>query len=201
MRDPRATFRQSLEVLRVAKESKPDLITKTSIMLGVGEEDADIVATLEGQFADSGWARFATLMICDTLRRVEEDRRRRRDVRAIHAAHKATHESSRLHPSGEVCALGQGRRVDGIPLRRIWSARAKFVQSESAAEECCWETAAQGIGTQGYRRGQGRDRRRGWTEEDARGIGRVDFFRLHFDFGIILAVLLLCEHAESCDMI
>ena len=49
VRDPRATFRQSLEVLRVAKESKPDLITKTSIMLGVGEEDADIVATLEGQ--------------------------------------------------------------------------------------------------------------------------------------------------------
>lgn len=50
VRDPRATFRQSLDVLRVAKESKPDLITKTSIMLGVGEEDADIVATLEGQF-------------------------------------------------------------------------------------------------------------------------------------------------------
>ncbi|KAL8290057.1 hypothetical protein RQP46_002996 [Phenoliferia psychrophenolica] len=46
VRDPRATFRQSLDVLRMAKEAKPGLITKTSIMLGVGEEDADIEATL-----------------------------------------------------------------------------------------------------------------------------------------------------------
>ena len=36
VRDPRATFRQSLNVLRMAKEAQPGLITKTSIMLGVG---------------------------------------------------------------------------------------------------------------------------------------------------------------------
>jgi lipoic acid synthetase len=48
VRDPRATFRQSLDVLRMAKEAKPGLITKTSIMLGVGEEDEDVVATLRG---------------------------------------------------------------------------------------------------------------------------------------------------------
>lgn len=50
VRDPRATFRQSLEVLRMAKAAKPGLITKTSIMLGVGEEDADIEETLRGSF-------------------------------------------------------------------------------------------------------------------------------------------------------
>ncbi|KAF2643075.1 mitochondrial Lipoyl synthase [Massarina eburnea CBS 473.64] len=39
VRDRRATFRTSLEVLRVAKEARPELITKTSIMLGLGETD------------------------------------------------------------------------------------------------------------------------------------------------------------------
>lgn len=48
VRDPRANFRQSLEVLRRAKEAQPSLITKTSIMLGVGETDEDVLATLHG---------------------------------------------------------------------------------------------------------------------------------------------------------
>ncbi|KAI5474982.1 hypothetical protein MNV49_002135 [Pseudohyphozyma bogoriensis] len=47
VRDPRAKYRQSLEVLRYAKEAKPGLITKTSLMLGVGEEDADVLQTLK----------------------------------------------------------------------------------------------------------------------------------------------------------
>ncbi|KAF2199787.1 Lipoyl synthase [Delitschia confertaspora ATCC 74209] len=42
VRDRRATFRQSLEVLRTAKEAKPDLITKTSMMLGLGETESGI---------------------------------------------------------------------------------------------------------------------------------------------------------------
>lgn len=53
VRDPRATFRQSLNVLRMAKEAQPGLITKTSIMLGVGEEDADVEAALRGAFLSS----------------------------------------------------------------------------------------------------------------------------------------------------
>lgn len=52
VRDPRAKYRQSLEVLRVAKEAKPGLITKTSIMLGVGEEDHEILQTLKGKFEE-----------------------------------------------------------------------------------------------------------------------------------------------------
>lgn len=39
VRDRRAKFRQSLDVLRTAKEAQPELITKTSIMLGLGETE------------------------------------------------------------------------------------------------------------------------------------------------------------------
>lgn len=42
VRDRRAKFRQSLEVLRIAKEAQPELITKTSIMLGLGETEEQI---------------------------------------------------------------------------------------------------------------------------------------------------------------
>ncbi|TKA69980.1 Lipoyl synthase, mitochondrial [Friedmanniomyces simplex] len=46
VRDRRAKFRQSLAVLKAAKEAKPDLITKTSIMLGLGETEEQLYATL-----------------------------------------------------------------------------------------------------------------------------------------------------------
>lgn len=42
VRDRRAGYRQSLNVLKLAKESKPTLITKTSVMLGLGETDAEV---------------------------------------------------------------------------------------------------------------------------------------------------------------
>jgi lipoic acid synthetase len=42
VRDPRANYEQSLAVLRHAKESKEGLVTKTSIMLGLGENDEEI---------------------------------------------------------------------------------------------------------------------------------------------------------------
>lgn len=47
IRDRRATYRQSLAVLRTAKETKPSLITKTSLMLGFGETDDQIRQTLK----------------------------------------------------------------------------------------------------------------------------------------------------------
>jgi lipoic acid synthetase len=46
VRDRRATFRQSLGVLQAAKAARPDLITKTSIMLGLGETEDQLWATL-----------------------------------------------------------------------------------------------------------------------------------------------------------
>lgn len=48
MRDPRANFDQSLSVLRHAKKVKSSVLTKTSIMLGLGETDAQIHAALKG---------------------------------------------------------------------------------------------------------------------------------------------------------
>lgn len=47
VRDRRAKYRQSLAMLRHAKATKPELVTKTSIMLGCGETDAEVQQTLE----------------------------------------------------------------------------------------------------------------------------------------------------------
>lgn len=48
VRDRRATFRQSIAVLRHAKLSLPGLITKTSIMLGLGETPEQVLDALRG---------------------------------------------------------------------------------------------------------------------------------------------------------
>jgi lipoic acid synthetase len=47
VRDPRANYKQSIDVLVTAKKSNPKLVTKTSIMLGLGETDDDIFKTME----------------------------------------------------------------------------------------------------------------------------------------------------------
>ncbi|GAO46473.1 mitochondrial Lipoyl synthase [Saitoella complicata NRRL Y-17804] len=47
VRDRRATFRQSLRALEHAKKTVPTLITKTSMMLGVGENDEQVLAALK----------------------------------------------------------------------------------------------------------------------------------------------------------
>jgi len=45
VRDPRATFEQSILILKKAKEIRPDIMTKSSIMLGLGETEEDIIET------------------------------------------------------------------------------------------------------------------------------------------------------------
>lgn len=47
VRDRRAKYRQSLKVLEAAKKTVPDLITKTSIMLGLGETEEELWQTLK----------------------------------------------------------------------------------------------------------------------------------------------------------
>ncbi|KAL7981692.1 hypothetical protein Chor_010887 [Crotalus horridus] len=47
VRDPRANFEQSLCVLKHAKKVQPDVISKTSIMLGLGETDEQLHDTLK----------------------------------------------------------------------------------------------------------------------------------------------------------
>ncbi len=46
VRDPRANYRQSLKVLEGAKGMRPGLFTKSSIMLGLGETEDEVVATM-----------------------------------------------------------------------------------------------------------------------------------------------------------
>lgn len=47
VRDPRANYDQSIGVLVKAKKYNPKLVTKTSIMLGLGETDDEILRTME----------------------------------------------------------------------------------------------------------------------------------------------------------
>jgi lipoyl synthase len=47
VRDARAGYEQTIDVLRAAKAYRPAVLTKTSLMLGLGETDAEIRATLQ----------------------------------------------------------------------------------------------------------------------------------------------------------
>lgn len=47
VRDPRASYDQTLAVLAHAKQHRPAVLTKTSLMLGLGETDAEIMQTME----------------------------------------------------------------------------------------------------------------------------------------------------------
>ncbi len=47
VRDPRAGYGKTIEVLKHAKAYRPDVLTKTSLMLGLGERDKEILATMD----------------------------------------------------------------------------------------------------------------------------------------------------------
>ena len=47
VRDPRASYEQTLKVLAHAKTQRPDILTKTSVMLGLGETDEEILETMD----------------------------------------------------------------------------------------------------------------------------------------------------------
>jgi lipoic acid synthetase len=47
VRDPRASFAQSLRVLGRAKQLRPDLRTKSSIMVGLGESNKEVTAAMQ----------------------------------------------------------------------------------------------------------------------------------------------------------
>src|ERR1700728_1245994 len=47
VRDPRAGYEQTLAVLAHAKRHRPELLTKTSLMLGLGERDAEIAQCMD----------------------------------------------------------------------------------------------------------------------------------------------------------
>ncbi len=47
VRDPRASYQQTIDVLQHAKQYRPDVLTKTSLMLGLGEQDREIMQTMD----------------------------------------------------------------------------------------------------------------------------------------------------------
>jgi len=47
VRDNRAGYQQTLNVLAFAKKYRPDVLTKTSLMLGLGETDEEIIQTMD----------------------------------------------------------------------------------------------------------------------------------------------------------
>jgi lipoic acid synthetase len=47
VRDPRASYQQTLDVLSHAKTYRPDVLTKTSVMLGLGETEQEIMQCMD----------------------------------------------------------------------------------------------------------------------------------------------------------
>lgn len=47
VRDPRAGYEQTLDVLRYAKEYRNNIVTKTSLMLGLGETNEEVIDSLQ----------------------------------------------------------------------------------------------------------------------------------------------------------
>ena len=47
VRDPRATYKQSMQVLEYVKKARPEIYTKSSLMLGLGETKEEVLKTLE----------------------------------------------------------------------------------------------------------------------------------------------------------
>ncbi len=47
VRDPRAGYQQTLDVLAHAKRHRPDVLTKTSLMLGLGETTEEVIETMD----------------------------------------------------------------------------------------------------------------------------------------------------------
>jgi hypothetical protein len=96
VRDNRANYIQSMSVLRYAKSINPKLITKTSIMLGLGETNEQVLQTLKGVWfgfwtpsPSPSHVFLTTLFSCV---RFEVHRCRLRDIRTVHPANKEAHE-------------------------------------------------------------------------------------------------------------
>lgn len=98
VRDRRATYKQSLDVLRHAKESKENLITKTSLMLGLGEQEHEIMATLEGMAQQHPTRHF--LNSTDHHKRSTKGQCRRGHIRAVHATDGATPQGREVRDAG-----------------------------------------------------------------------------------------------------
>lgn len=111
VRDRRAKYRQSLSVLKKAKETREELLTKTSIMLGCGETDEEVRQTLKGQFSVPFFPllsppflslyilvliSFYLLLFFSYPTRSSRKQSRHSNSRSIHETDKKTHASFRI---------------------------------------------------------------------------------------------------------
>lgn len=98
VRDRRATFRQSLSILKHAKDVRGEqgIITKTSMMLGLGEQEKEIMAAMEGMFLR---LLVTTGSSTNMHHRTTESKRRRRHLRPVHAPNQAPPQGREIrHP-------------------------------------------------------------------------------------------------------
>jgi len=71
VRDPRASFQQSIDILREARRLRPDVAIKSSIMVGVGEKNGEVLDAMKllreagvelitlGQYLQPSWKHLA----------------------------------------------------------------------------------------------------------------------------------------------
>lgn len=134
VRDRRATFRQSLQVLSEVKRLKgDDIITKTSIMLGLGETESELWDTLKGKWLLQRQTSHHSIQKHKDAdnsgaRRTEEGKRGRRHLWPVHEAHQAAPQGREVRYAGGVRAVGQARLGHGLPLLRERAPRAVVVQ-------------------------------------------------------------------------
>lgn len=114
VRDRRAGYEQSMRVLEEAKKGAraagKELLTKSSIMLGVGETEDELHEALRREPYKH---KPSELMI-----RPAPSGRGRGHIWSVHAPDKATHESGPLRRAGRVCQVEAGGGEYGLLVRR-----------------------------------------------------------------------------------
>lgn len=119
VRDRRATFRQSLKVLEHVKtvRGKEGIITKTSIMLGLGETEEELWETLRGE--SQAPSRHLAQTVTNTAAcRTAQGRRRRRHLWPVYAPDQAPSQGRTVRHAGRVRSLAAARHRHGLPVLR-----------------------------------------------------------------------------------
>lgn len=134
VRDRRATFRQSLKVLSEVKRLKgDDIITKTSIMLGLGETESELWDTLRGKSCRLRHSCYPVMLRnhqADNTgaRRAKESQRGRCHLWPIHEANQTPPQGREVRYARGVRPVGQARPRHGFPLLCERAPRAVVVQ-------------------------------------------------------------------------
>jgi len=155
VRDRRATFRQSLKVLKHVKDvrGKEGIITKTSIMLGLGEQEHEVMDALRGMHHRQSFVNPQL-----TRTRAAQGRRRRRHIWPVHAADEAPPQGGKVRHTRRVRDVAPAGPRHGLPLLRQRPPRPLLVQGRRGFYR---ERAAQA----------GRRKGHGWHGEPRQGCG------------------------------